>query len=101
MCMGTENSELETFKRLICELYPSGVVSIVFDTWDFWRVITEFTVALKPEILARQPNAWPNWFSDQTLVTQLKLFAATQTPKSAAQHIKVQLNVYGKYLAVQ
>ena len=57
MCMGTENSELDTFKRLICELYPSGVVSIVSDTWDFWRVITEFTVALKPEILARQPNA--------------------------------------------
>jgi len=57
MCMGTENSELETFKRLICELYPSGVVSVVSDTWDFWRVITEFTVALKPEILARQPNA--------------------------------------------
>ncbi|MDV7481504.1 nicotinate phosphoribosyltransferase [Acinetobacter baumannii] len=57
MCMGTEDSELETFKRLICELYPSGVVSIVSDTWDFWRVITEFTVALKPEILSRQPNA--------------------------------------------
>ncbi len=57
MCMGTENSELETFKRLICELYPSGVVSVVSDTWDFWRVITEFTVALKSEILARQPNA--------------------------------------------
>lgn len=57
MCMGTEDSELETFKRLICELYPSGVVSIVSDTWDFWRVITEFTVALKSEILARQPNA--------------------------------------------
>ena len=35
MCMGTEDSELETFKRLICELYPSGVVSIVSDTWDF------------------------------------------------------------------
>lgn len=32
MCMGTEDSELETFKRLICELYPSGVVSIVSDT---------------------------------------------------------------------
>ncbi len=55
MCMGTENSELETFKRLICELYPSGVVSIVSDTWDFWRVITEFTVALKPEILQDSP----------------------------------------------
>ncbi|EKU55092.1 nicotinate phosphoribosyltransferase, NAPRTase family [Acinetobacter sp. WC-323] len=57
MCMGSEESEIETFRRLICELYPAGVVSIVSDTWDFWRVITEFSVALKTEILKRQPNA--------------------------------------------
>ncbi len=57
MCMGTEDSELETFKRLICRLYPSGVVSIVSDTWDFWRIITEFTVALKPEIFGATTNA--------------------------------------------
>lgn len=56
MCMGSEESEIETFRRLICELYPAGVVSIVSDTWDFWRVITEFSVALKTEILKRQPN---------------------------------------------
>jgi nicotinamide phosphoribosyltransferase len=55
--MGSEDNEIETFKRLITELYPSGVVSIVSDTWDFWRVITEFTVELKDEILTRQPNA--------------------------------------------
>lgn len=57
MCMGSEDKEIDTFRRLICELYPSGVVSIVSDTWDFWRVITEFTVELKDQILARQPNA--------------------------------------------
>ncbi|KXZ67471.1 putative nicotinate phosphoribosyltransferase [Acinetobacter venetianus] len=57
MCMGSEESEIETFRRLICELYPSGVVSIVSDTWDFWRVITEFSMELKAEILNRQPNA--------------------------------------------
>ncbi|WP_089603695.1 nicotinate phosphoribosyltransferase [Acinetobacter piscicola] len=57
MCMGSEDKEIDTFRRLICELYPSGVVSVVSDTWDFWRVITEFTVELKDEILARQPNA--------------------------------------------
>lgn len=57
MCMGSEESEIETFRRLICELYPAGVVSIVSDTWDFWRVITEFSVELKSEILKRQPNA--------------------------------------------
>ncbi|MCU4640508.1 nicotinate phosphoribosyltransferase [Acinetobacter courvalinii] len=56
MCMGSEESEIETFRRLICELYPAGVVSIVSDTWDFWRVITEFSVELKTEILQRKPN---------------------------------------------
>ena len=57
MCMGTKESEIETFKRLINELYPSGIVSIVSDTWDFWKVITEFAVELKDDILNRQPNA--------------------------------------------
>lgn len=54
MCMGNFEGELDTFHRLITKLYPAGIVSIVSDTWDFWKVITEFTVALKPEILARE-----------------------------------------------
>lgn len=53
MCAGGEVDELKTFKRLITELYPSGIISIVSDTWDFWKVITEYTVILKEEILAR------------------------------------------------
>ena len=57
MCMGTKESEIATFKRLISELYPRGIVSIVSDTWDFWKVITEYTVTLKQDILDRQPNA--------------------------------------------
>lgn len=57
MCMGTKDEEIETFRRLIKELYPSGVVSIVSDTWDFWKVITEFAVTLKEDILNRTPNA--------------------------------------------
>ncbi len=57
MCAGGMDDEFGTFKRLIVDLYPSGVVSIVSDTWDFWKVITEFTVELKDEILNRTPNA--------------------------------------------
>ncbi len=53
MCMGMKEGELETFRRLICDLYPTGIVSIVSDTWDFWKVITEYTVVLKEEILSR------------------------------------------------
>ncbi|MCC6370382.1 MAG: nicotinate phosphoribosyltransferase [Bacteroidia bacterium] len=53
MCMGTKDNEIGTFERLISELYPSGIVSIVSDTWDFWQVITEYLPKLKNKILAR------------------------------------------------
>lgn len=53
MCMGLEDSEQETFRRLIEDIYPSGIVSIVSDTWDFWNVLTRILPALKKSILAR------------------------------------------------
>lgn len=54
MCMGGEESEIETFRRLINEIYPAGIVSIVSDTWDFWQVITFYAATLKEEILKRE-----------------------------------------------
>jgi nicotinamide phosphoribosyltransferase len=53
MCMGTKDDEMATFERLITQIYPSGIVSIVSDTWDFWLVITEFLPLLKEKILGR------------------------------------------------
>jgi len=52
MCMGTKESEIETFKRLL-NLYPTGILSVVSDTWDLWKVCTEYLPALKEQILAR------------------------------------------------
>jgi len=60
MCMGTKDAEIETFRRLIKDLYPSGIVSIVSDTWDFWKVVTEYVAELKEEILAREGNPIAN-----------------------------------------
>lgn len=57
MCMGGAENELATIRRLITELYPRGVVSIVSDSWDFWKVITTYAETLKDEILGRQPDA--------------------------------------------
>lgn len=53
MCAGGMENELETFRRLIEDIYPQGIVSIVSDSWDFWQVMTDFTVKLKDRILAR------------------------------------------------
>lgn len=44
-------AEFEVFKRLITELYPNGIVSIVSDTWDLWKVLVEYMVQLKDVIM--------------------------------------------------
>lgn len=52
MCAGGEDGELETIERII-DLYPTGIVSIVSDTWDYFKVLTETLPKLKDKILAR------------------------------------------------
>src|SRR5688572_25081978 len=54
MCSGSKDGELETFKRLITEVYPTGIVSIVSDTWDLWKVCTDYLTALKDIVLQRE-----------------------------------------------
>jgi nicotinamide phosphoribosyltransferase len=53
MCSGGKGDEIGTFRRLITEVYPSGIVSIVSDTWDLWVVLTKYLRELKEVILAR------------------------------------------------
>ncbi len=48
--------ELLQFKKFIKDLYPTGIVSIVSDTWDFWGVVSPkggILTTLKDEIMAR------------------------------------------------
>lgn len=53
MCMGGKETELETYDRLLTKVYPHGIVSIVSDTWDYWKVLTETLPAMKDKIMAR------------------------------------------------
>lgn len=52
MCAGGEATEIETFRRLL-RIYPKGILSVVSDTWDFWKVVTQILPELKDEIMAR------------------------------------------------
>ena len=52
MCAGSKDDEIGTFHRLL-ETYPTGILSVVSDTWDLFKVITEYLPRLKEEILAR------------------------------------------------
>lgn len=52
------DGELNTIRNWITKAYPTGIVSIVSDTIDYWRMLTEYLPLLKKEILARGPNGF-------------------------------------------
>lgn len=52
MCAGTKGDEIGTFRYLM-NTFPKGILSVVSDTWDLWKVITEYLPELKEEILSR------------------------------------------------
>lgn len=54
MCAGTGvEGEFNTIKRLITKIHPSGIISIVSDTFDLWKVLTKYMPDLKEEVMAR------------------------------------------------
>lgn len=52
-CAYGQEKEFETYKRLINEVYPKGMVSIVSDTWDLWNVINNYLPKLHDDIMKR------------------------------------------------
>lgn len=52
---GKEN-EIDSFNRIL-DLYPTGIVSMVSDQYDLWKVLTEFLPKLKDKIMAREGKA--------------------------------------------
>ena len=48
---GKEN-EIDGFKRLMKQ-YPTGILSVVSDSFDLWQVCTKFVTELKEEIMNR------------------------------------------------
>ena len=51
-----EENDLEYFKSMI-RAYPTGIVSIVADGYDYWSVLTNVLPQLKSDIMNRQPDA--------------------------------------------
>lgn len=45
--------ELASYRHLLTKVYPTGLVSVVSDTWDLWNVLREVLPTLKTEILTR------------------------------------------------
>lgn len=52
MCAGGQDGELQTFERLL-DIYDKGILSVVSDTWDLWKVLAYVLPQLRERILAR------------------------------------------------
>lgn len=53
MCAFGQENEMEAFQNML-DQNPSGIVSIVSDTYNLWNVLQNFAVQLKPQIEARE-----------------------------------------------
>jgi len=52
MCAHGKEGEIDTLLYLMNE-FPKGILSVVSDTWDLWKLITEYLPKVKDRILAR------------------------------------------------
>lgn len=53
MCVDGPDCERETYRRLLEDVYPTGILSIVSDTYDFWEVLTKLLPSLR-EVIERR-----------------------------------------------
>lgn len=53
MCSYGNEGEMESLRHLMTNVTPTGILSVVSDTWDFWKLVGEYLPALKDEIMAR------------------------------------------------
>lgn len=51
-----KEDEIDSFSRIL-DLFPTGIVSMVSDQFDLWKVLTEFLPKLKDKIMARDGKA--------------------------------------------
>ena len=89
---GKENDEYDAFKRIIKDVHPKGIVSVVSDTWNLWEVLKNVLPRLKSDILLRDGKVVirPDCYTEDTqILTEngWKLFKdITKNDKVAQYH---------------
>jgi nicotinamide phosphoribosyltransferase len=53
-CSYGNDGELDSLLHLITNVTPTGIISIVSDTWDFWKLVGEYLPAIKDTIMNRE-----------------------------------------------
>lgn len=55
--MNEEEAEFEMIRHFVQDRYPAGIISMIADTKDYWRYVTEFLPRLKDVIMNREVDA--------------------------------------------
>ena len=53
MCSYGQTGELELLRHLLNDVYPTGFFSAVCDTWDYFKLVTEYLPTVKEDIMNR------------------------------------------------
>lgn len=53
VCSGGKENEFDNYKKWIFETFPTGILSLVSDTWSLFNVVTNYLPKLKEGILKR------------------------------------------------
>jgi nicotinic acid phosphoribosyltransferase len=69
-CSWQEEGEEEFFDYLMNEVSPTGILSLVSDTWSLWSVVTELLPKMKDRIMARdgQIVCRPDCYDEKTQI---------------------------------
>lgn len=70
VCAYGKENEFEAIRRNIQDVYPNGIVSVISDSFDYWKVLTEYVTALKDIIMARDGKVVfrPDCYSSDTQI---------------------------------
>jgi nicotinamide phosphoribosyltransferase len=53
-CSWIEEGEIEFIRYMMNGPAKEGILSVVSDTWDFWKLVTQYLPVLKDEIMTRE-----------------------------------------------
>lgn len=106
MCAGGKETEKETYERLL-NTYPTGILSIVSDTWDYFGVVNEILPQLKDKIMSRdgklviRPDSGnPKYIILQTLEDLEKHFDVIHDSTGLKMFNKIGL-IYGDSMTLE
>lgn len=86
VCAGGKENEFANYEKWICEVFPTGILSLVSDTWSLWNVITNYLPKLKDKIMARDGKVVIR--PDSSLKTPLEIICGDPEAKEGSAENK-------------